>query len=274
MKVCVLGSTGMLGSAVGRYFIEKYGEDNVLLTYRSSDVAWGKRRLQFDPLTDDLGHALLRIKGSGFENIINCIGTIKPFMKNNVANAIRLNSLFPRDLAAYYRGSNVKVIHITTDCVFSGKEGNYTEESPHDALDDYGKTKSLGEPEDIMVLRTSIIGEEIHKQASLIAWVQSEAGNDINGFTNHFWNGVTTTTYASVVDTILRLGLYEPGLFHVFSDTVDKYQLVSMINDRFKLGCKITPVEAGTPCDRTLATVKSLNAKLDVPTLHRQIEEM
>lgn len=274
MKVCVLGSTGMLGSAVGRYFVDKYGEDNVLLTYRNEDMAWGKRRMFFDPLVDDLNHAFLRTKGSGFENIINCIGTIKPFMKNNTANAIRLNSLFPRDLAAYYRDSNVKVIHITTDCVFSGREGHYTEESPHDALDDYGKTKSLGEPEDIMVLRTSIIGQEIHKQASLVAWVQSEAGNDLKGFTNHFWNGVTTTTYASIVDAILANDWYEPGLFHVFSDTVDKYQLVSMINDRFKLGCKIEPVKATTSCDRTLATVKSLNAKLDVPFLSRQIEEM
>lgn len=274
MKVCVLGSTGMLGSAVGRYFVEKYGEDNVLLTYRDVRVAWGKLRMSFDPLMDDMGHTLHRIKGSGFENVINCIGTIKPFMKNNVANAIRLNSLFPRDLAAYYAGSNVKVFQITTDCVFSGKDGPYTEESPHDALDDYGKTKSLGEPEDIMVLRTSIIGEELHKNASLIAWVKSEAGNQINGYTNHLWNGVTTSQYAAVVGQILERDLYQKGVHHIFSDDVDKFQLVSLINDRFELGCDIRAIEAPQACDRRLATVRSLNEELDIPDLAEQIRNL
>jgi dTDP-4-dehydrorhamnose reductase len=268
MKITVLGSTGMLGNAVGRYFAQQYGEDQVLLTYRNEKVAYGKQRLAFDPLL----HALDVLPAC--DVLINCIGVIKPFMKGNTVNAIRINSLFPWQLADYCRQQGIRLFHITTDCVFSGREGNYTEQSLHDALDDYGKSKSLGEPDHAMVLRTSIIGEELHKGASLIAWVKQQAGKEANGFTNHWWNGVTTRQYAKVVDTILHNDWYEEGVFHVFSNRVNKYELVQMISDCFRLGVRLKPFEANPPCDRTLATVKALCGKLEIPGLERQIEEI
>jgi dTDP-4-dehydrorhamnose reductase len=269
MKIVVLGSTGMLGNAVGNYFLKRCGEDNVFLSYRDNRVAYGKHRFAFDPLTQSLD----AIPQCNF--VINCIGVIKPFMKGNIVGAIKINSLFPWQLADFCRARGAKMIHITTDCVFSGREGNYNENSPHDALDDYGKSKSLGEPDNCMVIRTSIIGEEIHKNASLIAWVKQQAGKQANGFTNHLWNGVTTKQYAKIVDAIIRENWHENGLFHVFSSTsVNKYNLVRLISDRFKLDVKVNPFEAQPPCDRTLATVKDLCGKLNVPSVERQIKDL
>ena len=155
MKVVILGSTGMLGNAVGNYFIEKYGEDNVFLSYRNKKVSYGKNIFFFDPLTSQMEDIPV------CDYIVNCIGVIKPFMKEDMASAIYLNSLFPWLLANYCNANKYKLIHITTDCVFSGKQGKYTESSLHDALDDYGKAKYLGETSEAMVIRTSIIGEEI-----------------------------------------------------------------------------------------------------------------
>ncbi len=268
MKIIVLGSTGMLGNAVGKYFVQLYGDDQVLLSYRNEKVAFGKRRFAFDPLV----HPLEAIPQC--DVLINCIGVIKPFMKGNVVNAIRINSLLPWQLADFCQQRGTRLFHITTDCVFSGRDGNYTEHSLHDALDDYGKSKSLGEPENCMLIRTSIIGEEIHKGASLIAWVKSQAGKEANGFTNHLWNGITTNQYAKIVDAILRNDWYQHGLFHVFSNQVNKYDLVKMISDRFQLGVRVKPFEAQPPCDRTLATVKELCAKLNVPSIQQQLQEI
>lgn len=265
MKIVVLGSTGMLGNAVGKYMIEKYGEDNVFLSYRNKDVAYGKNTFYFDALDlEDIPQC---------DYLINCIGIIKPFMKNNIRSSIYLNSVFPYALSEFCNNMKYKMIHITTDCVFSGKKGNYTEKDIHDAEDEYGKSKSLGEgcSNDCMVIRTSIIGEEIHKNASLIEWVKSQKGKTVNGYTNHFWNGVTTKQYAKVCSQIIDNNLYEKDLFHVFSNIINKYELVSIINERFSLDLTINKFEPEQKCDRTLSTIKSLNEKLDIPSIRDQI---
>jgi dTDP-4-dehydrorhamnose reductase len=208
--------------------------------------------------------------------IINCIGVIKPFMKDSQKNAIKLNCLFPMILSEYCEKNGCKLIHITTDCVFSGKDGGYTEDSIHDALDDYGKSKSLGEScqDKSMVIRTSIIGEEVHKQASLIAWVQSQKGKEVNGYTNHLWNGVTTKQYAKICSDIIDNDLYEEGLFHVFSNPINKLDLVNCISDRFELGITVNPFEAPESCDRTMNTIKDLCGKLNIPSIEQQIKEI
>jgi dTDP-4-dehydrorhamnose reductase len=158
--------------------------------------------------------------------------------------------------------------------VFSGKDGDYVEDSPHDCLDFYGKSKSLGEPNNCMTIRTSIIGPEIHKNASLVEWVRSQEGNDIKGFTNHYWNGITTKQYASTCSQIIDNDLYELGLFHVFSNKLNKYELVKLIIEKYGLNIKIDPFETDCPCDRTMSTVKDLMSKLDIPSLDKQIEDM
>lgn len=274
MKVAVLGATGMLGSAVVNGLLDAGLQ--VYPSYRNPSVVIRDGR----PVSKMSG-AFPFVAGQDspasvprVDYIVNCIGVIKPFMSGNPIKSIQVNSLFPHQLANAGKELGMKVIHITTDCVFSGRDGKYTEDSLHDALDDYGKTKSLGEPDNCMVLRTSIIGPEVHKDASLVAWVRSMDGKDIKGFTNHFWNGVTTDQYAAVVQQIIDKDLYEDNLFHVHSDTVNKLELVTMIAERFDLSLNIAPWETPHTVDRTLATKKDLMSNLVIPSLSAQIAAM
>ena len=269
MKIVILGSTGLLGSAVGRYFLEQFGEDGIFLSYRNEKISYGKNKFLFNAQTSSLWSI------PKCDYIINCIGVIKPFIGEDLVASIQINSVFPRILANHCSKINCKLIHITTDCVFSGADGFYTEESFHDCLDSYGKTKSLGEPNNCMVLRTSIIGEEIHKNASLISWVKSQKGKEVSGYTNHLWNGVTTKQYAKICEKIIKEDLYEEDVFHIFSPhLVSKYALLKMIDKKFDLQIRVIPTMANPAIDRTLKSVKSLNNKLDIPSLVIQMVEM
>lgn len=271
-KILILGSTGMLGNAVAKHFLG-LNDFDTYLTYRNEVVLFGpkEKAIKFDVISDDLDKL-----PSDFDYVINCVGVIKPFMADNLINSIYINSIFPRKLANWSKEKGIKMIHITTDCVFSGSKGKYVETDLHDALDDYGKSKSLGEPiEDCMVLRTSIIGEEIHKDASLIAWAKKQKGKTVNGFTNHYWNGVTTNQYAKCCEKIINEDLYEIGLFHIFAkDIVNKFQMMEYFNEVFDLALIINPFEATPSCDRSMASIKELCSKLDIPTVKEMIEDI
>lgn len=269
-KVLILGSTGLLGNTVSKYFLNNKNYD-VVTTYRNKDYAFEGNALFFDALDSDFSKL-----PTDADYVINCIGIIKPFMAQSIENAIRLNSLFPHELATWCEETSSRLIHITTDCVFSGAKGKYTESDLHDALDAYGKSKSLGECTDkAMVLRTSIIGDEIHKNASLIAWAKSQRNCTVNGFVNHFWNGVTTAEYARICDKIMLSDMYENGLFHVHAaDDVSKYQMLHYFNDKFDLNLEINSYETEELCDRTLRTEKELCKKLAIPTVKEMVEEM
>ncbi|HHZ97930.1 MAG TPA: NAD-dependent dehydratase [Flavobacteriales bacterium] len=203
------------------------------------------------------------------------MGIINTLAEQDPLNTIYINSLFPRLMARRCRHSDVKFIHITTDCVFNGKHGRYTEESPHDAHDIYGQTKSLGEPKDCMTLRTSIIGEEKHQYHSLISWAQSQKNKEVKGYTNHHWNGVTTHQYGKIISQIMKENLYKENLFHVFSPSdVTKFELLRILNSRFDLNLTITPHEAQPPIDRTLRTRKRLQKVLSIPSISEQVQQL
>jgi dTDP-4-dehydrorhamnose reductase len=126
-----------------------------------------------------------------------------------------------------------------------------------------------------MVIRTSIIGEEIHKNASLIAWAKTQKGKSVNGFLNHDWNGVTTLEYAKVCQQVIEKGLYEIGLHHVHSpQSVNKFELLQIISDRFELELQINPYETANSCDRTLSSGKELINNVHISTIQKQIEEL
>jgi len=268
-KLLILGSTGMLGNAVSTYFLN-HDDYDVTTTYRTAAVAMPGKSICFDALKDPL-----EMLPKDFDYVINCIGIIKPFMAADPVAAIKINALFPWQLAAWCNNCHSKLIHITTDCVFSGKKGHYLESDLHDALDDYGKSKSLGECfSEAMVLRTSIIGEEIHKNASLIAWAKSQRSKTVNGFSTHLWNGITTKEYAKVCDKIISNGWYEKGLFHIFArDDVTKLQMMQYFNEKFALNLTIIEKQPD-PVDRTMRTEKNLCSKLEIPTVEQMIKEI
>ena len=266
VKIVILGSTGMLGNSVAKVFeTENF---NVKKSYRKKEFSNGKNTFFFDALTSSLDDI------PECDYIINCIGIIKPYMKSNLKNNIYINSIFPHELSSWCNKKKTKLIHITTDCVFSGNTGFYTESSDHDCLDEYGKSKSLGEPENCMTLRTSIIGEELHSFSSLISWVQSQDGKEISGFTNHLWNGMTTTQYGKCCLQIINNNLFEDGLFHLHSNDVSKFELVSLISEVFNLDIKINPVVVDVPCNRTLRSNKVLNTKLKIDNIKKQLESL
>jgi dTDP-4-dehydrorhamnose reductase len=269
VRVLILGSTGMLGNTVGKWFLSNPDKYEVHLTYRTEDVSYGENKHYFNAVEDSLEDL------PNVDWVINCIGTIKPFMTKDPVRSIEINSLFPWKLARFCEDKGTKLIHITTDCVYSGASGLYTEDVAHDALDDYGKSKSLGEPDNCMVLRTSIIGEEIHKDASLISWVKSQKGKKVNGFTNHQWNGITTKQYAKICDQIVSRSMYKVGKYHVFSPySVNKHELVTMLGEKFDLELTVKKTNATTSADRTLASNHSLCKRLEVPSIKQQIKEL
>ena len=136
------------------------------------------------------------------------------------------------------------MIHVTTDCVFSGKDGNYDENSLHDETNDYGTSKSLGELCKATIIRTSIIGEETINKRSLLEWVRSNRGGEINGFTNHMWNGVTCLQLSKIIEKMIREKFYWEGVRHTFSPrSVSKYELVSLINEIYDLNIKVNKFE-------------------------------
>lgn len=264
MKIFVFGNTGMLGRYVYSYFTE-----------RQYDVV-GVNRLQLN--INGLRYEELRAKLFHFgirsgDVVINCIGLIK--QRNDTSNLdfVYVNSVFPLVLADVCEVEGCKLIHPTTDCVYDGLDGMYTENNVHNALDVYGKSKSLGEPNNATVIRTSIIGEELTGKRSLLEWVKSQKNKQITGYTNHFWNGITCLQFAKVCHQLISDNFWWSGVRHVFSNVVTKYELVSSFNDIFKLNIDIIPKEVEL-CDRSLSTIFDVNDRLNIPILEYQIEEL
>ncbi|MFA3783811.1 dTDP-4-dehydrorhamnose reductase family protein [Melioribacteraceae bacterium 4301-Me] len=261
-KILIIGSTGMLGYAVSSYF-----------KYRGYYVVELSRN-EFDIASEPIEK--LETYLNGIDAVINCAGVIKPTIsKNSVENVLKINSIFPRNLARLCNKKGIKCFHITTDCVYSGKKGKYTEEDYFDAEDLYGLSKIAGETNDCMVIRTSIIGEENSNSRSLLEWAKSQAGKEVNGFTNHLWNGVTTLYLAEIIEKILKNNLYQKGIFHIYSpDTVNKYELLNIFNEVYDLKLKINPVEAKESVDRSLASIFPLASKICTKMLDQQVREM
>lgn len=255
-KILVLGNQGMLGSQVVK-----------VLSANKEFAVSSTNRTDFDPVLEgDLNFP-------GYDYVINCVGVIKPAMNRDIASSIFVNAVFPHSLANSCKKAGQKLIHITTDCVYSGVKGSYVESSLHDALDEYGKSKSLGEPKNCMVLRTSIIGPEIQNYRSLIAWFLKQTG-ECNGFINHFWNGITTKEYAKVCEKIILNGWYKEDLYHIFSDAVSKYEMLLALKYKFQKDIAIYQHFAHPSVDRTLATEKGLNSKLKISSFQEMINEM
>ena len=266
MKVYVFGYKGMLGRYVYSYLkLKNY--DAVGITRNEIDAA---------EYSEEELRALLFHNGFKKDDvIINCMGTIKPQVdKFGTLPAIKINSVFPHHLSNVCEKEGYKMIHITTDCVFSGKDGLYKENSPHDCTDVYGKTKSLGEPSNCTVMRTSIIGEEIGQSRSLIEWIKSMKDKSANGFTNHNWNGLTCLQVAKVFENIIADNKYWKGVRHIFSPNIlTKYELVKTVSNIYDLDIKVVPVEAVGKCDRSMSTIYD-DYKFDIPTIEEQIIEL
>lgn len=261
-SVLVIGANGMLGYAVSEYF--------KLSNYRVESIT----RKQFDIGNDNIEQLESVVKNVDFA--VNCAGIINTRTSEfPVEEVLKVNSVFPRNLARLCKKCQKFCFHITTDCAFSGKRGLYMESDYFDAKDVYGLSKCGGETPDCMTLRTSIIGEEKNASRSLLEWAKSQKGKTVNGFTNHLWNGVTTVYLAQIIGDIHNQKLYEGGIFHIFSnEIVSKFELLSMINQIYDLGITINRFETPQSCNRSLSSEKDLCGKVVKISLREQIEQM
>jgi dTDP-4-dehydrorhamnose reductase len=195
--------------------------------------------------------------------VVNCIGIIKPYINDSdpkqTDTAFEINGAFPNRLEAWASKRGARVIQIATDCVFSGSSGSYLESSEHNAFDVYGKSKSLGEAKgaSMMHLRVSIIGPEVDRNSSLLEWVRNQPKNaKISGYTDHFWNGITSMHFAKIARGIIENDLFEAGVFHILpQDSATKCELVSLIAKYLgRSDIKVDPTATGANINRTLDT--------------------
>jgi dTDP-4-dehydrorhamnose reductase len=255
--VTVMGISGMLGSTVHDYLSHRDLE--VRGTARGQREADGIQAL--DVTTADEGDLQRAIEGS--EWVVNCIGAVKQRIDESDPHstgwAIDVNAAFPHRLARVAEQVGARVIQIATDCVYSGSRGAYVESDPHDPLDAYGKSKSLGEvrSEAFRHLRCSVVGPETGAAVSLLGWFLSQPpGCQVTGFTDHRWNGVTSLQFAQLCDAIVTEEVPDFGLLHVVPrDDVSKCDLLRSFALHFDRGdIEIKEAPSGQPLDRTLAT--------------------
>jgi len=224
---------------------------------------------------ESLENKLLEKSLSEGDVIINCAGVIPHSSKQRELSTrlyFIVNSIFPVILSMICSKYNAKMIHVTTDCVYSGKTGKYNEHSTSDETSDYGLSKSLGDLADCTIIRTSIIGEEINNKRSLLEWVRSNEGKEINGFTHHFWNGITCLQLAKVLEEMIDKNIYWDGIRHIFSPrSVSKYELLCMINEVYNLNITINKLETKT-VDKTINSV--YDQLFDIPDIFEQIKQM
>ena len=245
-NIIVLGANGMLGRYVFTYF-----KRNAIKSYRVLGFTRNDFYLNGETITCLNRHLVL----SKNDIVINCVGVIPQRNNSNTLETILINSVLPHELHYLCNALGAKLIHITTDCVFSGKTGGYDEKDDADETSVYGKSKSLGEPVNACVIRTSIIGEELRHKKSLLEWVLSNKGNTIDGYINHIWNGVTCLELSKFIHHIIANNLLWEGTRHIHSpESCTKLDLISEINDAYDLGITVIPT-AAEDINRTLVSL-------------------
>ena len=261
MKILILGATGMLGHQLMRVLSLKFDVTGTVRSdpaYYAGHAILGSMNLIGGVYAESIDSIIHSITQHRPNVVINCIGIIKqlPAGKNPLPS-IAMNALFPHRLAQVCQAAGIRMVHISTDCVFSGKKGNYTEDDVADAEDLYGRSKFLGEVtgSGSLTLRTSIIGRELGTKVGLVEWFISMQGGTIAGYTKAIYSGFTTQT---LEDLIVKILIHNPdlsGLWHVSSTAISKFDLLHMINEAMGLNIKINRDEIFS-CDRSLDSAR------------------
>ncbi len=258
-RVLVLGATGMLGSTIFRSFsidpqFETFGS-----LREASDLHYFKPEMQsaLIPNTSLEGERglLTALSIAKPDVVINCIGIIKQLPNaNDHLESLAINSTLPHRLSKYCDAIGARLVHFSTDCVFSGKQGSYKEEDFPDAYDLYGRSKFLGEVgyKNSITLRTSIIGHELNRAKSLIDWFLSQTG-EVKGFTKAIFSGLPTIEVARVVKDYVIPCRELSGLYHLSVDPISKHDLLTLVAKEYGKNIKIFP-------DENLVIDRSLNS--------------
>lgn len=268
-KVVIIGCKGMAGHVVKAY-LESEGNYDVWGVARGIEP--GQNLINLD-VSNTKELESIFINGN-FDIAINCIGLLNKTAEDNPELAIWFNSYFPHLLASYGRKHNFKLVHISTDCVFSGKEGGYKEDSFKNGIGFYAQSKALGEVVNTkdLTFRTSIIGPELkHNGIGLFHWFMKQK-DEIFGFTEAYWSGVTTIELAKGIHEAIQQEL--TGLYQFVNNSkISKYDLVKNFNTIFKDNkMKITP-KSDYKVDKSLISTRN-DFEYSIPSFNVMIEEM
>jgi len=261
MRILILGGNGMLGHKAWQILSK---ELDVYMTIRG-DFSEIEEFGIFDREKTICGVDVLdfpnlekRVEKLYPEAILNCVGVVKQVDEaHDTIKSIEINSLLPHQLARLCSQINARLIHLSTDCVFSGCQGNYKEADIPDPLDLYGRTKLLGEVIEgrALTIRTSIIGPELKTRHGLLEWFLSQEGKTIKGYQKAIFSGFSTAVLSDILKDIILKHRDLRGLYHVSSKPISKFDLLTLIKEKMKLDVKIIPDDE-FKCDRSLDSSK------------------
>lgn len=260
MKILILGGDGMLGHELLRQLRTKH-EVRVTLRKAVTDYA----HYQMFDASNSIGSVDVRdfrsiehcVEKFHPDAVINAVGVVK--QRSTAAEhipSIEINALLPHRLAFLCRNNGARLVHMSTDCVFSGKTGNYDEDDTPDADDLYGRSKLLGEVDEApaITLRTSIIGRELSRKTGLLEWFLAQQGS-IKGYRKAIFSGFTTTEMSRIIEMLLTQFPQAHGLYHVSSAPISKYDLLMLIRDRMRMPIDIKS-DDDFHCDRSLNSTR------------------
>lgn len=280
MRILIFGGDGMLGHALVKAW---RGRHELFVTFRQDAAAYG-------PSTAPPGITALHgvdarnlqdvvgaVAQARPEAVVNAIGIVKqrPTAKESIPS-LEINALFPHRLSEVCKAAGARLVHLSTDCVFSGTKGSYTEQDPADATDLYGRSKLLGELHEphCLTLRTSIIGLELSRNKSLIEWFLAQRG-PIKGFRKAIYSGLTTAEMARAIEFMLTSAPTLGGVWHLSSEPINKFELLTQLQARLgSADVRISPDDQFV-CDRSLDS-SALRSKVSyrVPAWSSMLDEL
>lgn len=279
MRILILGGDGMLGHQLFEHLRQHY---EVRVTLRQELNAYKEFGL-FDSQNAYTGIDVRSMERlvevfADFrpQAVVNGVGIVKQRPSANESiPALEINALLPHRLSVLCKATGARLVHMSTDCVFSGKMGNYQENDVSDAEDIYGKSKFLGEVYDrhCLTLRTSIIGKELSRKKSLMEWFLAQSGT-VKGFKNAIFSGFTTIEMSRIIEKMLVQHPEAFGLYHVSSVPISKFDLLTLIKEKMNHDIEIVPDET-FHCDRSLdSTLFRKEFNYTPPTWEAMVDEL
>jgi dTDP-4-dehydrorhamnose reductase len=274
----VLGGSGMLGHELWRTCAERFD------AYASvrSDEPGGPVAEVLDPdrivpgvRAEDPRTIARALDATQADVVVNCIGIVKQAV-DDPEPAIRVNALFPHRLAAACRERGARLIHVSTDCVFSGEQGGYTERDLPDPVDTYGRSKLLGEPATpgVLTIRTSMIGRELATSHGLLEWFLAQSGGSVRGFQRAVFSGPTTPVLSRAIADVIEHHHGLDGLWHLSAEPISKYDLLFRLRDAFELEVEIEPDDS-ILIDRSLSSSRFRSATgFEAPSWQEMVTEL
>jgi len=270
MNILVLGANGMAGHTIALYFIEK-GHSVTTLTRKPLDIGINVNLSINAENSEELKNIIIEKE---FDAVINCIGILNQNAEENKDTAIFLNSYLPHFLSNITKNSKTKIVHMSTDCVFSGSEGNYQENSIKDGYTFYDRTKALGELSNNkdLTFRNSIIGPDMNKDGiGLFNWFMQQS-DSIDGFEKAIWTGVTTVTLARAMEAAIIQNV--TGLYNlVNNEKINKFEMLIIFNEIFKNNEVIINSNNHVVIDKSLLNTRK-DFEFEIPSYKEMFIEM